>query len=90
VNGTHILATAWIDEHLLRFTAIPFQARLRITFGGIDTQTEALGSVIGLDTDTPGLRVSAPLHVEWATLHSAAILTEAARIWAEVRRDCDG
>lgn len=90
MNGTQYLATAWIDDHLLRFTAIPFQPRLRITFGGIDTQPEALGSVIWLDTGSPGLRVSAPLHVEWATLHSEAIIEEATRIWTEVRRDCDG
>ncbi|MCC3763584.1 hypothetical protein K3N28_10920 [Glycomyces sp. TRM65418] len=90
MNGTHYLATAWIGERLLRFTAIPYQARLRITFGGIGTQPEALGSVIGLDTDAPGLRVSAPLHVEWATIHSASIIAEAVSIWNEVRRDCDG
>jgi hypothetical protein len=90
VSGTHFLATAWIDEHLLRFTAIPFQARVRITFSGSGTRPEALGSVIGLDTDEPGLRVSAPLFVEWATIHSEAIIAEAVRIWAEVRRDCDG
>jgi hypothetical protein len=90
VNGTHYLATAWIGEHLLRFTAIPFQARVRITFSGTGTQPEALGSVIGLDTDAHGLRVSAPLYVEWATIHSGAIIAEAVRIWAKVRRDCDG
>jgi hypothetical protein len=90
VNGVHYIATAWIDERLLRFTAIPFQARLRITFGGIGAQLEALGSVIGLDTVEPGLRVSAPLHVEWASLHSDAIIDEAVRIWAEIRRDCEG
>jgi hypothetical protein len=90
VNGAHYLATAWIDEYLLRFTAIPFQARIRITFSGNGNLPEALGSVIGLDTDAPGLRVSAPLYVEWATIHSEAIIAEAVRIWAEVRRDCDG
>jgi hypothetical protein len=90
VNGTRYLATAWIDEYLLRFTAIPFQARVRITFSGNGNLPEALGSVIGLNTDEPGLRVSAPLYVEWASIHSQAIIAEAVRIWAEVRRDCGG
>ncbi|MDN3241936.1 hypothetical protein [Glycomyces tritici] len=90
MNATHYLDTVWVDGRLLRYTALPFQARLRITFGGIGTRPEPLGSVIRLDTDEPRLCVSAPLHVEWAGTNSEAIIAEAVRIWAEVRRDCNG
>lgn len=90
MNATHYLATVWIDDRLLRFTALPYQSRLRITFGGIGTRPEPLGSVIRLDTEDPRLCVSAPLHVEWAEANSDPIIAEAVRIWAEVRRDCEG
>ncbi|THV40531.1 hypothetical protein [Glycomyces buryatensis] len=57
---------------------------------GTGAKPEVLGSVTGLDTETPRLTVSAPLHTEWATEHRDAITTEAARIWAAITRECEG
>ncbi|THV41410.1 hypothetical protein [Glycomyces buryatensis] len=85
---TTATARSWIDGKLLRFDTIPFQARLRITLPGEDP--EALGSVIRLDTDDPGLRVCAPLHVEWGREHCDAIVAEAVRVWATIVRECSG
>ncbi|THV41919.1 hypothetical protein [Glycomyces buryatensis] len=42
----------------------------------------ALGSVIGLATTTPELRVCEPLCGAWAEVHRDAIVAEAVRIWA--------
>jgi hypothetical protein len=53
-------------------------------------KAEALGSVIRLDTDEPGLRVCAPLEVEWAAANAEAIVAEAVRVWASITRTCDG
>jgi hypothetical protein len=75
------------DRHLV-YEAIFCQHRLRVTFAG--TEPEALGSVIYLDTDLPGLRISSPLNVEWAALHHEAIINEAKRLWASSLRECDG
>lgn len=58
--------------------------------GGASVVPEALGSVVYLDTDRPGLRISASLHVEWAAKHCGAIIAEAERIWSVVVRECDG
>jgi hypothetical protein len=42
--------------------------------------------VIRLDTDEPGLRVCAPLEVEWAAANAEAIVAEAVRVWASITR----
>jgi hypothetical protein len=92
VNSTHYAGAALIDDRRLRFDAIAYQARLRITLTGpgLGQQGDTLGSVVALDTDNPRLLVSAPLHVEWATTHYEEIQTEATRIWTAIQRDCDG
>jgi hypothetical protein len=92
VSATHYVGAALVDDRRLRFDAVVYQARLRITLTGpgIGQQGDTLGSVFALDTETPGLRVSAPLHLEWATNHCEEIVSEAVRIWAAVQRDCDG
>ncbi|THV42971.1 hypothetical protein [Glycomyces buryatensis] len=94
----HFLAAAWISGRRLRFEPVPGQVRLRIVITGTPTDSstgtgpkpEVLGSVTGLDTPTPKLTVSAPLHVEWATEHRDQILIEAARIWGVITRECEG
>ncbi|THV42415.1 hypothetical protein [Glycomyces buryatensis] len=94
----HLTGIACVDGRYLRYTSLPYQARLRITFCGnppwepeADTgQPGALGSVTGLDTDGPDLRISAPLHAEWANNNREAIVAEAARIWQRGTRFCDG
>lgn len=86
-NGLPVLATERIGERSARFSALPGQPRLRVTFA--DTEPAVLGSVIGLDGDRPELRVSAPIHMDWAATHTAAVLTAAARAWAAHRPRCD-
>lgn len=82
------VAGAAIDGRLVQFTPLPFQARLRITFSG--NEPAVLGSVVGLDTDAPALRVSTPLHLEWGTGHADQLVTEAARVWASLAPNCEG
>jgi hypothetical protein len=80
-----------IDGRRLYFEAYPAQARFRVTMAHVWAgKAEALGSVIRLDTDKPGLRVCAPLEVEWAAENAEAIVAEAVRVWASVTRNCDG
>lgn len=83
-----MVGKAWIGERFLRFDASFCQARIRVTFAGTDTN--AIGSVIYLDTDRPALRVRSPPDAEWAGVHFEAIIGQAKRIWAEVLRECDG
>ena len=72
----------------LVFAAIFCQHRLRVTLPG--AEPEALGSVVYLDTDRPGLRISAPCHAEWAAFHHKAIIEAAEHIWIVAVRECDG
>ena len=51
---------------------------------------ETLGSVIKLDSDKPGLRIRAPLEVEWGALHAAEIVAEAVRVWDSITFHCKG
>jgi hypothetical protein len=88
VNRLQFIATAWVDGRLLRFEPVLQQPRLRVIITG--AEPVALGSVIGLGTDHVGLRVSAPLHVEWAGDQHEAIVSHAQRIWTEITRECDG
>ncbi|MFC3494526.1 hypothetical protein [Glycomyces rhizosphaerae] len=88
MNRLQFMATAWVDGRLLRFEPVLKQPRLRVILTGTEPQT--LGSVISLDTDQAGLRVSAPLHAEWANEQHEAIIAHARRIWAEITRECDG
>ncbi|MCC3763937.1 hypothetical protein K3N28_12765 [Glycomyces sp. TRM65418] len=86
-----IPAVAVIGGRRLYFEAFPLQARFRVTMAyAWAERTEALGSVIRLDTGEPGLRVCAPLEVEWAARHAEAIVSEAVRIWASITRDGEG
>jgi hypothetical protein len=84
-----VRALAVIGSRRLYFEAIPSQFRVRITMAAAET-TEALGSVIKFDTDEPGLRVCAPLEVEWATVNAEEIVAEAIRVWETITRHCDG
>lgn len=88
MNRLQFMATAWVDSRLLRFEPVLKQPRLRVILTG--TEPESLGSIIGLDTDQAGLRVSAPLHVEWANEHHETIIAHARQVWAEITRECDG
>ncbi|THV26797.1 hypothetical protein [Glycomyces paridis] len=81
-------ALVWVDGRRLRFEPVLKQPRLRVILTG--AEPVALGSVIRLDTGEPGLRVSAPLHVEWATEHLEAIVRHAADVWAEITHECEG
>ena len=83
-----LTARTVIDDRHLVYEAIFCQHRIRVTFAG--TEPEVLGSVVYLDTGFPGLRVSSPLHVEWAALHHEAIINEAKHIWANALRECNG
>jgi len=85
---TSLIARSVIGERHLVFEAIFCQHRLRVTFSG--EQPGVLGSVVYLDSLEPGLRISEPLHVEWAVLHHEAIIDEAQRIWAVAIRECNG
>jgi hypothetical protein len=86
------VAGAAIDGRRMEFSSLPFQARMRITFlnGVHEGEPAVLGSVIGLDTDEPGLRVSTPIHLEWGTGHADQIVAEASRIWASLVTACEG
>jgi hypothetical protein len=89
VDGIHFVAV--IGGRRLYFEAYPAQARFRVTMAHVWAgKAEALGSVIRLDTDEPGLRVCAPLEVEWAAANAEAIVAEAVRVWASIMRSCDG
>lgn len=80
-----------IEERRLYFEAYPFQARFRVTMAHVRAgKTESLGSVIRLDTDEPGLRVCAPLEVEWAARNADVIVAEAVQVWESITRNCDG
>jgi hypothetical protein len=80
-------ASTWVDGRRLRFEPVLQQPRLRVILTG--PTSEALGSVIGLDTSEPGIRVSAPLHVEWATAHREAIIGRAVLVWAAITGECE-
>ncbi|MEU6858330.1 hypothetical protein AB0B28_05570 [Glycomyces sp. NPDC046736] len=84
------VATIVVDGRRLHFAAIVPQARLRLTLADPWEESEILGSVIRLDTTEPGLRVAAPLQVEWANDHAETILKEAVRVWDTVTRHCNG
>lgn len=85
------LSVADIGSRCLYFEAIPSQFRVRITMAQVGAGTsEALGSVIKFDTDEPGLRVCAPLEVEWAEVNAEEIVAEAVRTWESITRHCDG
>ena len=59
-NGYQFAAV--IGGRRLYYEAFPSQARFRITMARAwEQKTEALGSVIRLDTAAPGLRVCAPI-----------------------------
>ena len=88
MNRVESMATAWVDGRLLLFEPVLKQPRLRVIITGAEPET--LGSVIGLDTAQPSLRVSAPLQLEWADEHHEAIIAHAGRIRAEITRECDG
>ena len=83
-------ATVLVDGRRLHFEAIVPQARLRVTLADPWEESEVLGSVIHLDSEQPGLRVAAPLQVEWATGHAEVIVAEAVRVWEAVARSCNG
>ena len=83
-------ATTLVGGRRLHFEAIVLQARLRVTLADPWEESEVLGSVIHLNSPQPGLRVAAPLQVEWATSHSEVIVAEAVRVWTAVTRTCDG
>ena len=89
IDGIHFVAA--IGGRRLHFEAYPAQARFRVTMAHVWAgKAEALGSVIRLDTDEPGLRVCAPLEVEWAAENAEAIVGEAVRVWASITRSCEG
>jgi hypothetical protein len=89
IDGIHFVAA--IGGRRLYFEAYPAQARFRVTMAHVWAgKAEALGSVIKLDTDEPGLRVCAPLEVEWAAENAEAIVAEAVRVWASITRSCEG
>lgn len=82
---------AVIGGRRLYFEAFPSQSRFRVTLADAQAgKSEALGSVIRLDTDEPGLRVCAPLEVEWAARNAEAIVAEAVEVWDSITRHCDG
>jgi hypothetical protein len=83
-------ATAVVDGRRLHFEAMVLQARLRVTLADPWEESDVLGSVIHLDTATPGLRVAAPLQLEWARTHSEVIVSEAVSVWKSVTRVCNG
>lgn len=88
LDGFHFAAV--IGGRRLYFQAIPSQARFRITMARAwEMKTEALGSVIRLGTAEPGLRVCAPMEVEWAEQHAQHIVAEAVSIWASITRGCE-
>jgi hypothetical protein len=83
-------ATVLVDGRRLHYEVIVPQARLRVTLADPWEVSEAIGSVIYLDSEQPGLRVSAPLQIEWATAHEELIVAEAVRVWDAVTRACNG
>jgi hypothetical protein len=88
LDGLHFAAV--IGGRRLYFAAFPSQARFRITMARAwELKTEPLGSVIRLDTDEPGLRVCAPMEVEWANRHAEKIIAEAVSVWRSIARDCE-
>lgn len=88
-EGIHFVAA--IGGRRLYFEAYLPQARFRIMMAYVWAgKAEALGSVIKLDTEEPGLRVCAPLEVEWAAKHADEIVAEAARVWDSITRYCEG
>ena len=89
LDGVRFVAV--IDGRRLYFEAFPPQARFRITTARAQTgKPEALGSVIRLDTDDPGLRVCAPLEVEWAARNAEEIVAEAVKVWDSIAGHCEG
>jgi hypothetical protein len=88
LDGLHFAAV--IGGRRLYFAALPSQARFRITMARAwEMKTEPLGSVIRLDTNEPGLRVCAPMEVEWADKHAEKIISEAVSVWGSIIRDCE-
>lgn len=88
-NGYQFAAV--IGGRRLYYEAFPSQARFRIMMARAwEQKTEALGSVIRLDTVAPGLRVCAPQDVEWADQHAEKIIAEAVSVWKFLALDCEG
>jgi hypothetical protein len=89
LDGHHFAAV--IGGRRLYYEAFPSQARFRITMARAwEQKIEALGSVIGLDTAAPGLRVCAPLELEWAAQNAEEIVTEAVKVWDSITRHREG
>ena len=85
--GLPVLATATVDERTVRYSLVVGQTRLRLTFK--ETRPELIGHVIALDSPSPRLVVSTPLHTEWALANELVLTEHAARIWKVNARDCD-
>jgi hypothetical protein len=83
-------ATVQVAGRRLHYEVMVSQARLRVTIADPWEESEVIGSVIYLDSEEPGLRIAAPLQIEWATANSEAIVAEAVRVWEAVTRACNG
>ncbi|WP_030144519.1 hypothetical protein [Glycomyces sp. NRRL B-16210] len=85
--GLPILATETIDGRPVRFSLVVGQSRFRLTFKEIDPSL--IGHVIALDSPSPRMVVSEPLHTEWALANERALTARAARAWEESTKHCE-
>jgi hypothetical protein len=85
--GLPILATAAIDDRRVQYSLVAGQTRFRLTFK--ETHPALIGHVINLETPSPRLVISQPLHTEWALANEQALTRQAAQTWQANTKTCD-
>ncbi|WP_100445431.1 hypothetical protein [Glycomyces xiaoerkulensis] len=86
--GLPVLGVESLDGRLVQYSWPIGQDRLRLLLCGL--APPGLGSVVGLDGDSPRLVLSEPAHADWAGTHSGPLIAAAVRIWLDTFRDCEG
>lgn len=88
VVGLPVIATEAVADRVVRFSWVVGQPRLRLTLPHLEPET--LGSIDGLDTRDPRLHLSEPIHAEWGSEHTEALLKAAQTAWETRQRQCSG
>jgi hypothetical protein len=84
--GLPILATETIDDRQVQYSLVLGQTRFRLTYKEI--HPNLIGHIINLETPSPRLVISQPLHTEWALTNEQALTEHATRTWQANTKSC--
>ncbi|MEU5154548.1 hypothetical protein [Glycomyces sp. NPDC021274] len=85
--GLPVLATCTIDDRDVRYSLVIGQTRFRLTFKEI--RPALIGHIINLETPSPRLVISEPLHTEWALANEPVIIEHGMQTWQANTRTCN-